>query len=105
MQTDSVTNICSGLMNKAIAEHFLDHSILDIEKTANTFVYAFAKDNGLTAHNLSAFRWYFQSGSVLMEGGLVELTSDIRLFQHNANCAFRVVDIAEIDSLKHLYEV
>ena len=48
MQTDSVKNICSGLMYKAKTEHFLEHPVKDIEKEANKFVEDFAEENGLT---------------------------------------------------------
>ncbi|MGH1537130.1 MAG: hypothetical protein ACRBDX_03650 [Gammaproteobacteria bacterium] len=104
MQTDSVKNICSGLMYKAKTEHFLDHSPHEIEKEANKFVEEFAKDNGLTAHTLSASRWYFQSDEYLLEDGFVELRCESNLFSRGGLCTFNVVDIGEIDNVKHLYE-
>ncbi len=55
MQLDNIKDICSGLMDKAKAEKFLDHSVDDIEEEANNFVEGFAEENGLTAHTLSAF--------------------------------------------------
>ena len=102
MQTDSVKNICSGLMYKAKTEHFLDHPVADIEKEANRFVEEFAKENGLTAHTLSAYRWYFQSDDRLLEDGFVELTCKTNFLKHEGSCVFSVVDIEEIDEVKHL---
>ena len=104
MQTDSVKSICSGLMYKAKTEHFLDHSAYNIKKDANKFVENFAKEHGLTAHTLSASRWYFQSDKYLLEDGFVELLCESNIFKHNRACTFRVVDIGEIDSIKQLYE-
>lgn len=101
MQLDSIQNVCSGLMDKAIADKFLDHSVDDIEGAANQFVENFAKENGLTAHTLSAFRWYFQSNDYLLEDGFVELRCKTNFLSHEGTCTFDVVDIAEIDRVKH----
>lgn len=102
MHTDSVKNICSGLMYKAKTEHFLDHPVDDIEKEANKFVEDFAKENGLTAHTLSAYRWYFQSDDRLLEDGFVELICKTNFLKHEGSCTFSVVDIEAIDKIKHL---
>jgi len=104
MQTDSVKNICSGLMYKAKTENFLNHPVHDIEKEANRFVEDFAKENGLTAHTLSAYRWYFQSEDRLLEDGFVELQCQTNYFKHKGSCTFNVVDIEAIDKIKHLHE-
>ena len=102
MQTDNVKNLCSGLVYKAKTEKFLDHSVHDIEEEANKFVEDFAKENGLTAHTLSAFRWYFQSDDRLLEDGFVELRCKTNYLKHEGSCTFHVVDIGEIDKAKHL---
>jgi hypothetical protein len=91
-------------MYKAKTEHFLDRPVHDIEIQANRFVEDFAKENGLTAHTLSAFRWYFQSDKHLLEDGFIELRCETSLFNHKGSCAFNIVDIGEIDKVKHLYE-
>ncbi len=104
MQTDSVKNICSGLMYKAKTEHFLEHPVKDIEKEANKFVEEFAEENGLKAHTLSAYRWYFQSDDRLLEDGFVELTCKTNFLKHEGSCIFSVVDIEEIDKVKHFQE-
>ena len=101
MQLNSIQNVCSGLMDKAIADKFLDHSVDDIEESANQFVENFAKENGLTAHTLSAFRWYFQSDDQLLEDGFVELRCKTNFLSHEGTCTFDVVDIAEIDRVKN----
>ena len=101
MRTDSVKNICSGLMYKAKTEGFLNHPVHDIEKEANRFVEEFAKENGLTAHTLSAYRWYFQSDDRLLEDGFVELTCKTNYLKHEGSCIFSVVDIEELDEVKH----
>lgn len=101
MQLNNIQNVCSGLMDKAIADKFLDHSVDDIEESANKFVENFAKENGLTAHTLSAFRWYFQSDDYLLEDGFVELRCKTNFLSHEGTCTFDVVDIAEIDRVKH----
>lgn len=102
MQVDSVKKICSGLMYKAKTEHFLDHPVHDIEAEANRFVEEYAKDHGLTAHTLSAYRWYFQSEDRLLEDGFVELRCKTNFLKHEGSCTFNVVDIEEIDHIKHL---
>lgn len=102
MQLDNIKNVCSGLMEKARAEKFLDHPVDDIEEEANNFVEKFAEENGLTAHTLSAFRWYFQSDNRLLEDGFVELRCKTNFLKHEGSCIFDVVDIAEIDKIKHL---
>jgi len=85
MQTDSVKNICSGLMYKAKTEQFLEHPVKDIEKEANKFVEDFAEENGLKAHTLSAYRWYFQSDDRLLEDGFVELTCKTNFLKHEGS--------------------
>ena len=103
MQLDSIKSVCSGLMDKAIADNFLEHSVDDIEEAANKFVEQFAKENGLTAHTLSAFRWYFQSDDRLLEDGFVELRCKTNFLNHSkGTCTFDVVDVAEIDQVRHL---
>jgi len=104
MQTDSVKSICSGLMYKAKTEHFLDHTASEISKEANKFVEDYAREHGLTAHTLSESRWYFQSDHYLLEDGFVELRCENKLLKKGGACTFNVVDVAEIDSIKHLYE-
>lgn len=104
MQTDSVKNICSGLMHKAKTVHFLDHTVHDIEKDANEFVETFAKQHGLTAHTLSAYRWYFQSDKFLFEDGFIELRCETNFLNRKGICTFNVVDVGEIDKVKHLYQ-
>ena len=47
MQTDNIKDICSGLMNKAASEKFLEHTVDDVEEEANKFVEEFAEENGL----------------------------------------------------------
>lgn len=101
MQLDSIKNVCSSLMDKAKAEHFLDHPVNDIEEAANHFVEQFAEEHGLKAHTLSAFRWYFQSDDHLLEDGFVELHCKTNFLKHEGSCTFDVVDIAEIDKFKH----
>ena len=103
MQIESIKDICSGLMYKAKTENFLDHSVHDIEEAANQFVEQYAKDHGLTAHTLSAFRWYFQSDDRLLEDGFIELQCETDFLKHKGTCIFKVVDVAEIDKAKHLY--
>ncbi len=103
MQLHNIDSICSGLMDKARTEHFLDHPVKDIENNANSFVEDFAKENGLTAHTLSAFRWYFQTNDHLLEDGFVELHCKTGLLNHNGACTFDVVDIANVDRYKHSY--
>lgn len=102
MQFDSIHNVCAGLMDKAMAVHFLDHPVDDIEDEANKFVEEFAEENGLTAHTLSAFRWYFQSDSRLLEDGFIELRCKTNFLTHKGTCTFDIVDIAEVDKAKHL---
>jgi hypothetical protein len=101
MQLDNIKDVCSGLMGEAKAEKFLDHSVDDIEEEANKFVEKFAEENGLTAHTLSAFRWYFQSDNRLLEDGFVELRCKTNFLKHEGSCTFGIVDIAEIDELTH----
>lgn len=101
MKLNNIKDIQSGLMVKAASEHFLEHSVDDIEAEANKFVEEFAKDNGLVAHTLSAFRWYFQSDDRLLEDGFVELRCKANFLNHEGSCMFEIVDIAEIDDLKH----
>ncbi len=103
MQLDNIQNVCASLMEKAAADHFLEHSVDDIEGAANNFVEQFAKENGLTAHTLSAFRWYFQSDDHLLEDGFVELRCKTNFLNHSkGTCTFDVVDVAEIDEVRHL---
>lgn len=101
MQLNNIKDIRSGLMDKAASEKFFDQTVDDIEKEANTFVEKFAEDNGLVAHTLSAFRWYFQSENKLLEDGFVELLCKTNFLQHEGPCTFEIVDIAEIDELIH----
>ena len=105
MQTDSIKHICSGLMYKAKTERFLDHPIGKVEKEANRFVEDFAKQNGLTAHTLSANRWYFQTDDRLLEDGFVELKCHKNFLRNHGTCFFSVVDVEEIDNVRHLKEV
>ncbi len=102
MQNDSVKSICSGLMYKAKTEHFLDHPVNDIEEAANKFVEDYAQEHGLTAHTLSAFRWYFQSEDHLLEDGFIELRCKTNFLKHEGSCTFNVVDVEEIDKERHL---
>ena len=104
MQIDNVKSICAGLIEKAKTEKFLEHSVHDIEEAANQFVEEYAKDHGLTAHTLSAFRWYFQSDDRLLEDGFVELHCKTNFLKHEGSCTFNVVDIEEIDKIKHLQQ-
>lgn len=104
MQTDSVKQICSGLMYKAKTEAFLDHTVHEIERDANKFVNDFAEQHGLTAHTLSAYRWYFQSDEYLLEDGFVELRCHTNFLSRKGSCTFNVVDVGEIDKVKHLYQ-
>ena len=101
MKIENIKDVCSGLMEKANVDKFLGHSVDDIEAGANKFVEKFATDNGLTAHTLSAFKWYFQSDNYLLEDGFVELRCKTNLLNHNGSCTFDIVDIAEIDRIKH----
>jgi hypothetical protein len=101
MKIESIKDICTGLTERAHADKFLERSVDDIEGGANKFVEKFATDNGLTAHTLSAFRWYFQSDSHLLEDGFVELRCKANLLHHDGACTFDVVDIGEIDRVKH----
>ena len=103
MLIHNIDSVCSGLMDKARAEHFLDHSVKEIENQANNFVEDFAKENGLTAHTLSAFRWYFQTNDHLLEDGFVELHCKMGLLNQKGHCTFDVVDIANVDRYKHSY--
>jgi len=105
MQLDNIKDICSGLMDKAKAEKFLDHSVDDIEEESNNFVEGFAEENGLTAHTLSAFRWYFQNDDRLLEDGFVELCCKTNFLKHEGSCTFSIVDVAEIDKLRQLSKV
>ena len=102
MEIDSVKKICAGLMYKAKSEKFLENKVHDIEKAANEFVEQYAKDHGLTAHTLSAYRWYFQSDKYLLEDGFIELRCNTNLLKREGSCTFHVVDIEEIDKVKHL---
>ncbi len=102
MQFESIQNVCEGLMDKASAVHFLDHSVDDIEEEANKFVEEFAEENGLTAHTLSAFRWYFQSDDRLLEDGFIELRCKTNFLTHKGSCTFDIVDIGEVDKARHL---
>ena len=104
MQTDSIKHICSGLMYKAKTEHFLEHPVRDIEKEANRFVEEFAEENGLTAHTLSAYRWYFQTDDRLLEDGFVELRCETNFLKNQGTCTFNVVDVESIDKVKHIHE-
>ena len=102
MQIDSIQTVCSGLMDKAKAVKFLDHPVDDIEEEANKFVEEFAEENGLQAHTLSAFRWYFQSDNRLLEDGFIELQCKTNFLTHKGSCTFEIVDIAVVDEAKHL---
>jgi hypothetical protein len=97
MQLDRIKDVCSGLMYKAKAEKFLEHSINDIEVKVNFFVEEFAKENGLEVHFLPAYKWYFQSDSHLVEDGLVELHCKTNFLEHEGACIFEIVNNAEID--------
>jgi hypothetical protein len=101
MRLDNIKDVCSGLRGKAEAEKFLDQLVDDIEEGANLFVEKFAEENGLTAHTLAAFRWYFQSDDRLLEDGFVELSCKTTFLKHEGSCTFEIVDIAEVDVLKH----
>ena len=101
MPINNIENVCSGLMEKARAENFLSYSVDDIESQANSFVERYAEENGLTAHTLSAFRWYFQSGDRLLEDGFVELTCTTDFMKHAGSCVFSAVNIAKVDAYKH----
>jgi len=102
MQLDNIKDVCSGLMDKAKAKKFLGHPVDDIKEEANKFVEKFAEENGLKAHTLSAYRWYFQSDNHLLEDGFVELRCKTSFLKHEGSCTFEIVDIAEIDKAKHL---
>jgi len=102
MQSHNIKDVCSGLMDKAVSERFFEHTVHDIEDEANKFVEKFAKENGLVAHTLSSFRWYFQSDNRLLEDGFVELHCKTKFLKNEGSCTFEIVDIAEIDELKHL---
>jgi len=102
MELDNIKSVCSGLTDKAKAEKYLEHTVDDIEKEANNFVETFAEENGLTAHTLSAYRWYFQSNNRLLEDGFVELRCKTNFLKHEGSCTFEIVDVAEIDKIKHL---
>ena len=67
----------------------------------NKFVEEFAEENGLVAHTLSAYRWYFQSDDRLLEDGFVELRCKTNFLKHEGSCTFEIVDIAEIDEIIH----
>ena len=101
MQLDSIKNVCSSLMYKAKKENFLEHPVDDVEQAANQFVEKFAEEHGLTAHILSAFRWYFQDGDHLLEDGFIELRCKTNFLSHEGSCTFGIVDVAEIDKIKH----
>ncbi len=101
MQLDTIKDVCSGLMDKAKTEKFLEHPVDDVEEEANAFVEKFAEENGLTAHTASAFRWFFQSDNRLLEDGLVELRCKANFFEHEGPCTFESVDIAEVEDLMH----
>jgi hypothetical protein len=73
MKLENIKDICAGLVDKSKAENFLENSVDNIELNANTFIEEFARENGLPAHTLSAFRWYFQSNDRLLEDGFIEL--------------------------------
>ncbi|MFT5452468.1 MAG: hypothetical protein ACI9N9_001960 [Enterobacterales bacterium] len=102
MQLDNINDIRSGLIEKAKAGKFLERSVNDIESEANRFVEEFAGENGLTAHTLSAYRWYFQSDDKLLEDGFIELHCKTNFFKHEGFCTFEIVDVAEIDEVRHL---
>lgn len=101
MQLNNIKDIRSALMDKAASEKLFEHTVDDIEKEANKFVENFAEENGLVAHTLSAFRWYFQSENRLLEDGFVELLCETKFLKHEGPCTFEIVDIAEIDELIH----
>ena len=65
----------------------------------------FAKENGLTAHTLSAYRWYFQSDDRLLEDGFIELQCKTNYFKHEGSCTFNVVDIEAIDKINKEYNI
>jgi hypothetical protein len=101
MQLDNIKDVRSGLLNKAASEKFLEHTVDDVEEEANKFVEEFAEENGLVAHTLSAYRWYFQSDDRLLEDGFVELRCKTNFLKHEGSCTFEIVDIAEIDEIIH----
>ena len=103
MQVSTIKDICAGLIEKANTEQFLQHSVDDIESEANSFVEGFAREHGLTAHTLSAFRWYFQSGERLVEDGFIELRCKTNFLSHKGSCTFDIVDIDEIDKTKQSF--
>ena len=105
MKLDNIKDIRSGLLEKAKEEKFLEHTVDDIETEANRFVEEFAKENGLTAHTLSAYRWYFQSDDRLLEDGFIELRCKTNFLKHEGSCTFEIVDVAEIDEIKHQSKV
>ena len=105
MSLDNIKDIRSGLLEKAKEEKFLEHTVDDIEAEANRFVEEFAKENGLTAHTLSAYRWYFQSDDRLLEDGFIELRCKTNFLKHEGSCTFEIVDVAEIDEIKHQSKV
>ncbi len=105
MQIENIKDIRAGLIEKAKADKFLDHEVGDIEQQANKFVEGFAQENGLTAHTLSAFRWYFQSEDRLLEDGFIELRCKTNFLTHEGSCTFEIVDIEDIDKVRHLSKV
>ena len=98
MQLNNIKDIQGGLIDKATSGKFLAHTVDDIKGEANKFVNKFAEENGLVAHTLSAFRWYFQSDRRLLEEGFVELSCKTKFLKDEGSCTF---DIAEIDELMH----
>ncbi|MEM8843954.1 MAG: hypothetical protein AAGB35_02825 [Pseudomonadota bacterium] len=101
MHIYSIEHICSGLKHKARTENFLSYSVDDIETEANDFVETFARENGLTAHTLSAFRWSFESGDHLLADGFIELKCTRDFMEHAGPCVFDTVSIAKVDKYKH----
>lgn len=96
----NIEDLCTQLAERAGAKHFLDRPVDDIEIQANHFVQEFASENGLVAHTLGAFRWYFQSDDELVENGLIELRCNVNPITHKGHCDFEFVNVGEIDKLK-----
>ena len=97
----NIEDLCTQLSDKAENIHFLDRPMNDVELQANNFVQGFAKEKGLVAHTLGAFRWYFQSDNELVESGLIELRCKINPITHKGHCDFEFVNVGDIDHLKH----
>lgn len=97
MNFTDIKGVCAGLVEKAERERFLDYPVGSIEKQADEFVERFAIEHGLTAHTLSAYRWYFQSEVSLFEDGFVELICKINPFTRRGHCTFECIDVSGTD--------